>query len=71
MAAEATAQSYLGRMVRPGPTTRPEIEAMQRLAWRDRGFFAISEDDPRLSWDERELIRRFGDKLHGKRGVAK
>jgi hypothetical protein len=29
-------------------------------------MLAVSLDDPRLTWPERELVRQLGDKLYGK-----
>ncbi len=28
-------------------------------------MLAVSLDDPRLTWPERELVRQLGDKLYG------
>ena len=39
--------------------------------WRDHGVFAVSLDDARLSWPERELVRQLGDRLYGERTPAK
>jgi hypothetical protein len=34
-------------------------------------LLAISADDPRLTWPERELVRQLGEKLYGPRVVAR
>jgi hypothetical protein len=40
-------------------------EAEKRSGWRRHGILVVAEQDPRLSWPERELIRRLGVKLYG------
>ena len=35
--------------------------------WRDQGVLAVSIDDERLSWPEKELVRQLGDRLYGPR----
>ena len=46
---------------------RRDPEQVKRDGWQDRGLFAVSLDDQRLTWPERELIRQLGEKLYGKR----
>ena len=46
---------------------RRDPEAVKRDGWRDQGLLAVSLDDHRLTWPERELVRQIGDKLYGKR----
>jgi hypothetical protein len=48
-----------------GARTPPEL--VKQLGWREQRVLVISEDDERLSWPERELIRQLGDKLYGQR----
>jgi hypothetical protein len=56
-------RSYLGRhQVRP---IDPDIE--KRVGWREHGILVVAEEDARLTWPERELIRQLGAKLYGKR----
>ncbi len=43
----------------------PDIE--KRLGWREHGILVVAEEDARLTWQERELIRQLGAKLYGKR----
>ena len=51
-----------------GERTPPED--LKRDGWRDRGILVIAEDDQRLTWPERELVRQLGAKLYGKRREA-
>jgi hypothetical protein len=45
---------------------RPTSEVMKRESWRELGVLAVSVQDERLTWPERELIRQLGEKLYGK-----
>ena len=45
----------------------PRPEQVKRNGWRDQGILVVAEDNDRLTWPERELIRRLGEKLYGKR----
>ena len=49
---------------------RRDPEQVKRDGWQDRGLLAVSLDDQRLTWPERELIRQLGEKLYGKRQEA-
>ena len=49
-----------------GGTRRP-ADDVKRDGWRDQGVLAVSVEDERLSWPERELVRQLGEKLYGKR----
>ena len=42
-------------------------EKVKKDGWKERGLFAVSLDDERLTWPERELVRQLGEKLYGKR----
>jgi hypothetical protein len=42
-------------------------ERVKRDGWREQGLLAVSLDDERLTWPERELVQQLGDKLYGKR----
>jgi hypothetical protein len=46
---------------------RRPAEEVKRDGWRDQGLLAVSVDDQRLTWPEREFIRQIGDKLYGNR----
>ena len=48
-----------------GERTPPE--QVKRDGWREQGILVITEDDQRLTWPERELVRQLGAKLYGKR----
>jgi hypothetical protein len=50
---------------------RRDPEQVKREGWREQGVLAVSCDDERLSWPERELVRQLGDKLYGKRQEAR
>jgi hypothetical protein len=50
-----------------GPTSREEIEAKSRIAWREQGVALLNPDDDRLPWDVRETIRQAAEKLYGPR----
>ena len=40
-------------------------DEVKREGWREQRLLAVSLDDDRLSWPERELIRQLGEKLYG------
>ena len=46
---------------------RPNPEKIKREGWREQGVLVIAEDDDRLTWPERELVRQLGAKLYGRR----
>jgi hypothetical protein len=47
--------------------SRRDPEQVKQDGWKERGVLVIAEDDQRLTWPERELIRQLGQKLYGKR----
>ena len=49
-----------------GGERRPP-EKVKQDGWREQGLLAVSVEDERLSWPEREFIRRLGEKLYGSR----
>ena len=49
---------------------RPSPEEFKQEGWQDQGILVVSEDDRRLNWPERELVRQLGVKLYGKRKEA-
>ena len=55
--------SHLGRH----QPERIDPEAEKRAGWRRHGILVVAEQDPRLSWSERELVRQLGAKLYGRR----
>jgi hypothetical protein len=49
-----------------GGERRPP-DQVKREGWREHGILAVSLDDERLTWPERELVLQLGQKLYGKR----
>lgn len=45
---------------------RRDPERVRRDGWKEQKLLAVSLDDDRLTWPERELIRQLGEKLYGK-----
>jgi hypothetical protein len=50
---------------------RRDPQKVKREGWREQGVLAVSVDDERLTWPERELVRQLGERLYGKRHQAK
>jgi hypothetical protein len=50
---------------------RRTADEIKRDGWREEGLLAVSVDDHRLTWPERELVEQLGSKLYGKRHRAK
>jgi len=46
---------------------RRDADEVKRDGWRDQGLLAVSVDDHRLTWPERELVRQLGERLYGAR----
>ena len=46
---------------------RRSPEEIKRDGWHELGLLAISVDDQRLTWPERELVRQLGEKLYGRK----
>jgi hypothetical protein len=44
-----------------------DYEAIKRNGFRDQGLVIVSVNDPRLSWDQREIIKQVGEKLYGRK----
>jgi hypothetical protein len=44
---------------------RRSAEQIKRDGWREQRLLAVSVDDQRLSWPEREFICQIGDRLYG------
>ncbi len=49
---------------------RRSPEEVKRDGWREQGVLAVSVDDHRLTWPERELVEQLGTKLYGPRPVG-
>jgi hypothetical protein len=47
--------------------TRRDPEQVKQDGWREQGLLAVSVEDQRLTWPERELVKQLGEKLYGKR----
>lgn len=50
---------------------RRSPDDVKRDGWREQRVLAVSIDDARLTWPERELIRQLGEKLYGDRTTSK
>jgi len=50
---------------------RRSPDDIKRDGWREQRVLAVSIDDARLTWPERELIRQLGEKLYGDRNKPK
>ena len=59
-------RSHLGRH----QPTAIDAEAEKRAGWREHGILVVAEQDPRLTWPEREMVRQLGTRLYGQRRVA-
>lgn len=59
-------QSPLGRM-QPEPV---DIDAIKQRGWQEQHILVVSETDTRLDYSERQLIRRIGERLYGRRRHA-
>ncbi len=46
--------------------TRRAPDHVKRDGWKEQRLLAVSLDDDRLTWPERELVRQLGEKLYGK-----
>ena len=46
---------------------RRSPDEVKRDGWREQGVLAVSVDDPRLTWSERELVEQLGTRLYGPR----
>ena len=66
-----TMRSSLGRVQPRQPLSPDELADMRRAAWRQQGVLAVSEDDSRLTWPERELVKQLGNRLYGARKEAR
>jgi hypothetical protein len=44
-----------------------DVEAAKREGWQTQRILVVAEQDDRLDFLERELVRRIGDRLYGER----
>jgi hypothetical protein len=42
-------------------------EEIKRDGWKEQGVLVVAEDDQRLTWHERELVKQLGARLYGPR----
>ena len=49
-----------------GGERRP-VDEIKREGWQEQGILVIAAEDGRLTWPERELVKRLGEKLYGPR----
>ena len=45
-----------------------DLDAIKRSGWQDQHILVVSDQDERLDFIERELVRRIGDRLYGSGG---
>ncbi|WCR09702.1 hypothetical protein JHW45_11405 [Paracoccus stylophorae] len=50
---------------------RRDPERVKQDGWREQGLLAVSLEDPRLTWPERELVRQLGNRLYGQRAESR
>lgn len=50
---------------------RRDTETVKRDGWKEQGVFAVSLDDQRLTWPERELVRQLAERLYGARPMER
>lgn len=60
---QARYPSPLGRM----QATPMDVEATKRQGWREQHLLVVSDEDERLDFTERQIIRRIGERLYGER----
>ena len=53
--------SPLGRM----QATPMDVEAAKHQGWREQHILVVSDEDDRLDFLERQLIRSIGERLYG------
>lgn len=46
---------------------RRDPEQVKREGWKEQGILVIAENDRRLTWPERELVKQLGSRLYGRR----
>jgi hypothetical protein len=46
---------------------RRSAEQVKRDGWLEHGILVVNENDHRLTWPERQLIRQLGERLFGTR----
>ena len=59
-------QQYRSPLARLQPN-RFDAEAVKRDGWREQHVLVVSDEDERLDFVEREIVRRLGERLYGNR----
>ena len=54
----------------PQPGTSFDSEAIKMRAFTEWGMIVVNIDDSRLSWVDKEELRRIGAKLYGRKPKA-
>ncbi len=49
---------------------RGAVDETKREGWREQGILVVAAEDGRLTWPERELVRRLGERLYGRRSAS-
>ena len=42
-----------------------DLEVVKRLGWQQEHILVVKEDDERLDFVEKEIVRRIGERLYG------
>ncbi len=48
-------------------TNNVDISFMKHRAFHDQNILIVNLDDPKIGWDERQMLENIGTKLYGKR----
>ena len=48
---------------------RRDADQVKRDGWKEQGVLVVAEDDQRLTWPERELVKQLGARLYGSRSA--
>lgn len=52
------------------PDTK-DLEAIKQQGWREQGVLVVSQNDQRLDWMERQLLKNIGERLYGAGGKGR
>lgn len=55
----------LGRFV----PAQMDVESVKREGFNQHGILVVAVDDQRLSWIERQVIQKIGDRLYAQRRI--
>ena len=55
----------LGRFV----PSQMDVESVKREGFNNHGILVVAVDDQRLSWIERQVIQKIGDRLYAQRRI--